>query len=52
MACAVLSLYLQVRGVYTYSVGFCVARSDKVGNARASECGTGDWLNSHALLFM
>ena len=23
-------------------VGFCVARFDKVGNARASECGTGN----------
>ena len=30
--------------MYSYfSVGFCVARSDKQGNARASKCGTSNW---------
>jgi hypothetical protein len=29
-------------------VGFCVARSTMVGNAKASECGTGNSTDSHA----
>lgn len=29
-------------------VGFCVARSTEMGNAKASECGTGDGKDSHA----
>ena len=30
-------------------VGFCVARSDYMGNAKASSCGTGSGKDSHAL---
>ena len=29
-------------------VGFCVARSTVMGDARASVCGTSDGMNSHA----
>ena len=29
-------------------VGFCVARSDYMGNAKASSCGTSDRQDSHA----
>ena len=32
----------QCRRIYIHGVGFCVARSIRLGNARASECGTGD----------
>ncbi len=32
-------------------VGFCVARSGDVGNAKASSCGTGDWYELPRFLF-
>ena len=36
------------RGIIHTGVGFCVARSNDMGNAKASKCGTGDELRSHA----
>jgi hypothetical protein len=37
--------------VYNISgVGFCVARSTVLGNAKASKCGTSECKNSHAFL--
>lgn len=37
-----------VMGDMHTGVGFCVARSTEMGNAKASECGTGDGKDSHA----
>ena len=39
-------------GVYHIGVGFCVARSTVMGNAKASSCGTGDGIATHAFSYM
>ena len=39
---AYASLHCAFIGVYIHSVGFCVARSIRLGNAKASKCGTGN----------
>ena len=40
------------RRIYIHGVGFCVARSTIPGNAKASECGTGDGQSSHAFAYI
>lgn len=37
---------------YTYGVGFCVARFDGKGNAKASMRGTSDQYGSHAFFIV
>lgn len=39
-------------GVLHIGVGFCIARSTEMGNARASERGTGDGMNPTLFSYM
>ena len=43
--------YVERRFVHT-GVGFCVARSNDMGNAKASECGTGNGKDPTLFSFM
>lgn len=47
-----LHLNISVAYVLYNCVGFCVARSDDVGNAKASSCGMSDWYGLPRFLFI
>ena len=44
-------LFLRLVGIFIFGVGFCVARFDSMGNAKASIRGTSNWYDSHVFLF-